>query len=241
MTQHETGIFVNIHVEYEANVLVAMGLAADPACDGVILKLGAPDEVLASTNRGNPLDGTWLADLTCPGNLIVSWSGTLAATLFESHPMTWLRSGREAFARFLGEIAPQLESSGKRLCFQPHCRHVLCDPQSCVVLGREQEGPIGFALSPADMLEPVMIPDLEDHLTRAFEMLGEQCDMVILNDVIVREGDSEDGGSCESVPLGQGVMPREHVLQLIDACVPSETPIVVSARRIEDQLQWLGA
>lgn len=231
---------MNIHVEYEANVLVSMGLATDPACDGVILRYGAPNEVLASTHRGNPLDGTWLADLTAPGDTIVGWSGTLAPTLFESHPMTWLRSGREAFTKFCEEIAPQLESCGKRLCYQPHCRHVLCDPQSCLVLDKEQEGPIGFALSPAELLEPVMIPDLEDHLTRAFEMLGEHCDMVILNDVIVREGEAKDGGSCQSVPLGQGGMPREHVLRLIDACVPSQTPIVVTGREIEAQLEWLG-
>ena len=238
---HSTETNVNIFIEHDAAALVALGLTADPACDGVILKHGSPSEVLGSTCRGNPLaEASWLADVTAPGDRIVSWTGTLAEGLFESHPMTWLRPGREAFANFCLEIMPQLTASGKTVCFQPHCRHVLSDPQSCLNFHREQEGPFEFALSPGDMMEPVMIDDIEDHLTRSFEALGELCAMVILQDVVVEKANGAEPGSCHAAPLSQGDLPRSHVRQLIDACVPAGTPIVISAPDIESQLEWLG-
>lgn len=232
---------MNIHVEYDASTLVTLGITADPACDGVILKQGEPDSVLASTVRSNPLTGGWLADLTAPGGRIVGWSGTLAPELFDAHPMTWLPPGRQAFDAFCDEISEQLEKSDKRLCFHPHCRHVLCDPTSCLAFGKQREGePFEIALAPADLFEPVMLDDIEDHLTRAFEMLGSECSMVMLSDVEVSEEDSGEE-SCRAVPLGQGMMPRDHVRKLVAECLPPDVPIVLMPRDMSAQLAWLGA
>ncbi len=237
---HSTDTKVNVYIEYDAASLVALGLTADPACDGVMLRHGDPEDVLASTNRANPLAGAWLADISAPGDTIVSWSGTLAEDLFEPHPMTFLGTGFEALTRFCKEVGPQLEASGKSICFQPHCRHVLNDPRSCLKFHQEKQGPFEFALSPGDLIESEMLPDLEDHLTRAFEMLGEHCAMVILHDVTGTTAIGAVEESCRIGLLGQGEMPREHVRELLDACVPAETPIVISAGDIEAQLDWLG-
>ena len=232
---------MNIHVEYDAATLVTLGLTPYPACDGVILKQGAPDSVLASRVQSNPLADGWLADLTAPGRRIVCWSGTLAPELFDAHPMTWLRPGREAFATFCDDISEQLEKSGKRLCFHPHCRHVLSDPASCVTFCNQREGePFEIALAPANLFEPVMLEDIEDHLTRAFEALGSCCSMVMLSDVEVSEENSGEE-SCCAVPLGQGSMPRDHVRKLMEECLPPDVPIVLMPQDMSAQLAWLGA
>lgn len=224
---------MKIYVEYDAAALTALGVGADLVADGAILRHGDPSDVLATTIRSNPLADGWLAEREAPGRAILTWSGTLSDDRFEAHPMTWLRPGREAFARFCDEVAPQLERIDKTLCFQPHSRHVLSDAPSCVTFDRERDGPFGFALSPAEMLEPVMMDDVEDHLRRMFESLGARCAMVILHDVVV--GDER----CEAVGLGEGVLPRGHILALLRENVPEETPVVLMAGRIERQMEWL--
>ena len=49
---------------------------------------------------------------------------------------------------------------------------------------------------------------------------------------------SGDGASCEPAPLGRGLMPREHVLGLIERHVPKDTPIVLCSAAIDQQLAW---
>jgi len=229
---------LRIYVEYEAELLAALGLATDASCDGVILQYGAPEQVLASTCRANILADDWLVDAESPGDVIVSWSGTLAGGLFESHPMTWLRPGREAFAEFCRRIGPQLERHGKSMCFHPHSRHVLSDAASCVQFAREQPergGPFSCALAPADLFEPGMLADMDNHLTRMFEMLGGLVTMVILRDVAIAPGER-----CEARPLGRGVLPRELVRALLRDHVPEQAPVVLGAAELEGQLRWLG-
>ncbi|MCZ6837377.1 MAG: hypothetical protein O7G85_16500 [Planctomycetota bacterium] len=230
---------MKIYVEHDAATLKLLGISDDPACDGIIVRHGAPNEILASTNRSNPLGDGWLADVTSPGDTIVSWSGTLAKELFESNPMTWLKTGVETFTAFCDEVASQLEKHGKTICFHPHSRHVLNDPPSCLAFTKDRQGPFGFALAPAELFEPSMIDDVDDHLTRIFETMGAKCSMVILHDIQGPDhGDQE--GACEAVPLGQGIMPRSHVLKLIDSWVPDDTPIVLMAGPMEEQLSWLA-
>ena len=230
---------MNIYVEHEAATLKLLGISADPACDALIFRHGAPNEVLASRNNSNPLGDNWLADVTTPGDTIVSWSGTLAKDLFEPHPSTWLRSGSEAFAAFCDEVGPQLEKHEKSLCFQPHSRHVLNDAPSCLAFMKDRTGPFGIALALAELFEPSMLGDIEDHLRRIFQSLGEKCSMVFLHDVKLVESENEEG-TCEAVPLGQGQLPRELVLSLIDSCLPNNTPIVLLAGPMEEQFEWLA-
>jgi len=231
---------VRIHVEHDAAMLARLSGAAAPACDGLILKHGQPNEVLAATIRGNILAHDSLIDTEMPGDRIVCWSGTLADELFAAYPANWLRPGREALQAFCREVAGQFRSHQRTICFQPHSRHVLSDAQSCLSLLREHDGgPFEIALSPATMLEASMLNDLEDHLARMFQSLGGQCALVMLSDV-AESLDDEGEPMCESVPLGQGRLPRELVRGLIREHVPATTPIVLRPQQIASQLEWLG-
>lgn len=233
---------MNVFVEHDAATLAAMAGAPRPGCDGLIVRHGGADDVLAATLRGNPLDRRegWLIDSELPSRRMVCWSGSLSEEgLFERHPANWLKPGREALAEFCRELAPQLADAGWRLCFQPHARHVLSDPQSCLNLLREFDGgPFEAALSPATMLEPSMLKSIEDHLRRMFEGLGPRCAMVTLSDVVIDE--SAEEARCELAPLGQGLLPRGVVLDLLRNHVPEGTPIVIGPRSLGDQLAWLA-
>lgn len=229
-----------IYIEHNAKTLGAMLGIEPPGCDGVIARLGDPSDVLASTIRRNPLGEDWLFDVDAPGDRIVSWSGTLADSLFESHPLTWSRPGHVALARFCDEIHEQLEQHERMLCFQPHARHVLSDPQSCLYfLSERSEQRFEIAFAPASVLEATMIDDAAEHVRRGIEALGPRCAMVILHDVRVVERDGER--ALEPAPLGQGVLPRESVLALLEEHVPDATPIVISPEALDSQLAWLEA
>ena len=223
-----------IHIEHDAAMLADMAGAERPACDGLIVSLGRADDVLASTIRSNVLSGNWLLDADLPASRVLSWSGTLAEELFQPHPTTWLSPGHEALAAFCDEIAPQLDRHQRTLCFQPHARHVLNDPQSCARFLQQRSGEaFEIALAPASMLEPTMLDHLEDHLHRAFETLGGLGAMLMLSDVIA------EGDDVRPVPLGDGVLPREVVLRLIDQHVPPSVPIVLEPGKLEQQRAWL--
>jgi hypothetical protein len=162
--------------------------------------------------------------------------------------MTWLRPGREKFEQFCNELAPQLKAHERTICFQPHSRHVLSDVQSCINFLRDLEahklagvgglGGFEIALSPATMFEPSMLRDVDDHLHRMFETLGERCAMVFLGDVKLHDHDDEP--YCEAVPLGEGSFPRDVVLDLLARFVPQGTPVVLQSRSIASQLEWLN-
>ena len=88
------------------------------------------------------------------------------------------------------------------------------------------------------MIEPSMLPMIDDHLTRMFELLGGKCVMAILNDVKLVEDAA--GPRCEATPLGQGCLPRDLVLGLMEKHLPPELPIVISPGSLERQFAWLG-
>jgi hypothetical protein len=230
---------VNVFIEHDAALIARMIGTSSPHCDGVIIKHGDPATVLASTMRGNPLGDGWLIDLDAPGRRIVTWSGNLAEGLFDAHPQTWMGPGTRRLDELCRELAPQLERHGRVLCFQPHSRHVLNDVQSVLNFARRHDSqPFEVSLSPATMLEPGMIPDIEDHLARIIESLGSRCALVHLSDVqLAGEGDEQ---RCELVALGDGLMPRDLTVSLIQQHVPEHTPVVISAAKIGQQLEWLG-
>src|SRR6185503_15275809 len=146
---------MNVYVEYDAMSLAKLIGASSLPCDGVIMRHGRPDDILAVTLRGNLLNRAenWMLDAELPARRVVAWSGSLSPLgLFESHPENWLRSGREALASACRELLPQFAEHGWRLCFHPHARHVLSDPQSCLNLLREFDqasNVLEVALSPA--------------------------------------------------------------------------------------------
>lgn len=229
---------VQIYLEHEAAMIAALTRSPRPACDALIVKLGAPDQVLASVLRANPLRDDWMIDLDLPGEMIVTWSGTLAEQPFERHSLTWLKPGHEALARFIAEVGPQLGAHRRTLVLRPHSRHVLSDVQSCITFALDHgDTPMALAFDPAALLEPSMLEAVEDHLTRMFETLGGRCAMVMLSDART----ADDGDSIEPVPLGEGVLPRELVRRLLMDHVPTAMPIALRPQRLEQQLDWLGA
>lgn len=235
---------MNLHIEHDAAALARMSGSEKPACETILLKHGDARHVLAATLRTNTLDGHWLLDTDVPSSRIVTWSGTLAPSLFESDPRTWMQPGKHALAKFCDEVGPQLRTHQRTICFQPNARHVLNDAPSCLTFLRDRSGqPFEVALAPASMLEPSMLDRLEEHLQRQFEGLGERCAMVILNDVVV-VSDGDDDARCETTVLGEGDLPRDVVRRLLRDCVPAGTPIVIDGRAggesIQRQLQWLG-
>jgi hypothetical protein len=228
---------VQICVEHDAASLARLSGAAKPACDGLIIPYGHPGRVIASTLRSNPLGDHWLIDIELPGDRIVAWSGTIGPELFEPYPPTWMRAGHSAFARFCEQLQPQLAHHHRTLCFHPHSRHVLNDVQTCFNFVASHKGqPFEIALAPASLLEPSMLSDLEDHLRRMFETLGPVCSIVILNDVAASDPDSLD----KTIPLGDGLLPRELIGELLRDNLSPDTPIVLAPAKIQQQLQWLG-
>lgn len=224
-----------IFIEHDAKVLADMAGIERIGCDGVIIKLGSPGDVLACSVRSNPLQGNWLLDGEAPGDRVISWSGTLGEALFDAHPATWLGPGHDALAKFCDELVPQLERHGKTICFQPHARHVLNDPHSSATfLEQRDDQPFEIALAPASMLEASMLETIAEHLERTFERLGAACSLLILSDV------QSDGDQLTMVPLGQGEMPRDLLLELIERHVPAQTPIVLQPGDLDEQMRWLG-
>lgn len=237
---------LNLHVEHRADTLSRMTGGPSLACDGIVLRLGSPDEVFACRLDANPLREDparepWAFDPSLPGDVILSWSGSLGDHLFTPHPATWLRPGQEAFAAFCDQVRPAFEREGRTLCIHPHARHALSDVQGCVAFLRAREGqPFGVALAPASMLTMSMLDTVEDHLTRAFETLGLLATMVILEDV--RPAPTErDEDALEHVSLGEGVLPAATIRRLLDAHVPETTPVVIRAGALDRQRQWLEA
>ena len=194
-----------------------------------------PDAPWAIRAPGNPLGDDWQLPRTEAGR-IICWSGSLADDLFESHPLTWLAPGHDALARFCDAAAPSLCAQSRRVCFQPHARHVLSDPPSVFKFLTDREGlPFDVLFSPAEMFEPSMLGTIEDHLVRMFETLGSRVPAVVLHDVAV----SDDGESCIVVPLGDGRFPAPLVRRLIADNCPADLPIILLPDTFDQQRNWL--
>ncbi len=201
-----------------------------------------PDDagvVAATVADGNPLANGWdaagaIAHAAADRPLVL-WSGACADDLFAAHPHTWGAPGWDALARACDALAPRLAERGCVACFRPHARHVLSDAPSCRrFLTEHADGPFGLALAPALMLEPSMVRAIEDHLERIFESVAADARFLFLADIVT------DGERCRAVPLGQGVMPREHVLGLIGRHLPPYVPVVLADADVGGQRAWLG-
>ncbi len=229
---------MNLHVLHDARTLARLAGGTAPACDALACRLGTPDQVAAAWVDGNPLAPGWMAITEVPAPRLLCWSGTLAPEPFELHPANWLRPGRAALDALVQSAAPALESRGLALCLRPHARHVLSDAQGCLRFLTDHAGlPVQVALSPADMLTADMLPELPEHLHRIFTGLGPRAALLLLQDVQLSAGDD---APLQAVPLGQGLLPRDLVLDLLGRHVPPETPVVLSPTGLADQLAWLG-
>ena len=228
---------MNLHVLHDARTLARLAGATAPACDALACRLGEPNRVAAAWMEGNPLAPGWLACAEVPAPRLLCWSGSLADDPIAVQPGNWMRPGRAALDAFVSRTAPVLERQSRTLCLRPHLRQVLSDAQGCLRFLADHAGvPVQLALSPADMIGPGMLRDLPDHLERLFGALGPRAAVVLLEDL----GAMEEDDPPRPCPLGEGPLPRELVLRLIEAHVPPETPVLLRPQRLEAQLAWLG-
>ena len=239
---------------HDARTLAALsGAPARHACELLALPLASPGSPLGAFVGGNPLAGDWSVDAELPGEWILAWSGTLGGSLFEGTPANWMR-GPAALDALCRELAPQLARHGKRLVLVPHARHVLSDARSALTWwcdrlfpGQRFEllppapggpRPIGLALDLTALLEPSMVPDVEDHMQSLLASIGPRADAIILRDARPDPCDPESLAPC---PLGEGVLPRERTLELIARHVPESVPVAVPGAGLDRALAWLGA
>lgn len=238
---------------HDARALAAMmGLPAAPLCEWVITPLGAPGSALGTWVGGNILDDSWVIDADLPGEWVLAWSGTLGGHLFEGPPANWMR-GPGALAATCDALAPQFERHGKRLLLVPHARHVLSDARSALTWWCERVIPgldpssvrqppvgaraFGLALDAGALLEPSMIPDVQDHLQSLFAAFGPRVDAVILRDVRPSDQDADRLIPCAA---GEGVLPRDCIRQLVAAHVPATTPLLLPGAALDRSIEWLG-
>jgi hypothetical protein len=204
------------------------------ASDGLVAGIDDPHDVIARIADGNPLADGWTppdgeTDDAVP---LVAWSGTLADDLYASDPRTWMAAGRAALDRWWSEIG----AAGRPVHLRPHCRHVLSDVPSCRrFIHDHAEAPPTLALAPADLLEPVMLDAVEDHLGRILELLVPCAAVVLLHDV----EPTADGDRLVPVPLGAGRLACDDVRDLLKRHVPAELPVVLRADGIDGQMAWL--
>ena len=226
---------VNLHVLHDCRVLANLTGQTQLPCDGIVTRLGQANEIAAAWIDGNPLSGDFIADVDQVSPRLLMYSGTLSSTLFGEDPRTWLKPGRAALDAFAARVLPTLQTTKRTICFRPHARHVLSDPQGTLrfLLDHDQQ-PFEIALSPADMLAPDMLGTIDDHLRRMFESLAPRAAMIFLNDIRLNAA-----GQARSVALGDGILPQELVLSLIREHVPATTPLVVTPQKLDQQLKWL--
>jgi hypothetical protein len=211
----------------------------DAVCD-LVVPHGAPGEAVASILPGNPLADDWFGLVDLPGDLLVAWSGTMADELFEDDPRTWMPMGHERFESFCDAVREPLAASGSRLCFRPHARHVLSDPQGTLDFLRRREGePFGLALSPADLMLPSMLAHAEDHFTRILESMIPRADLLLLADAAPDENRGDDDAEgMTPTPLGEGVLPAEMIMEAVNTGLPESTPVVVAAGDLPTATSW---
>lgn len=168
---------------------------------------------------GNLLDDAMPAPEAWPAASVVARSGSLArgGDPFAEDPRNWMPSGRRALEEALDRLVGPLASTGRTLLLRPHARQVLSDLAGCADFLRRHRGErFGIALAPADLLVPSMLPQADELLVRAFEVLVPRLDpsrdLLILQDLV--PGDGPDVLPV-AVPLGEGVLPWQACRSLL--------------------------
>lgn len=163
----------------------------------------------------NPLahafDAVGRAIERAPGNLVLLWSGWMGEDRNQRDLRNW---GPDAWARLEALVdhldgALEADWGEKRVLLRPVARGVMSDTQRCRKLFFERPRQrIGLALEPCALLEPGMLPLIEDHLARAFDALGGLAGAVVLGNVRrdERPGDPDDAALLPA-PVQAGLIP----------------------------------
>lgn len=113
---------------------------------------------------------------------LVAWAGWLddakadpARGRFDPDFNAWSPAGWQALRDGIASAGDSLRTHDATLCLRPHAGCVLSDPQGCLNFFRDTPPErVELLLDPVAMLTPAMMDKVEDHLTRAFEALGDQ-------------------------------------------------------------------
>ena len=221
------------------DVATARAAGVPDAVADLVLPHGTPGEAIASIVPGNPLAEDWVCPLDLPGDLLIAWSGTMAEELFADDPRTWMAAGHERFEAFCDDVRDPLADAGRRLCFRPHARHVLSDPQGTLDFLRRREGePFGLALSPVDLLLPSMLTDAEDHFTRILDFMIPRADLLLIEDATPLDSDEEIDEAMSSVPFGAGVLPGPALREAVSTRLREDAWVVVKPADLPAATAW---
>lgn len=185
---------------------------------------------------GSPQE--WMSTIPEDIDFLIAWTGTLGDDLFSRDtPMNWLGPGQTALTAFLAGVSPLLIERGIGLLLRPHCRHVLGDATTArsYLDTLDPNYPVGLALDPASILEPEMCKAGADHCRRTFEILGPIADLVILT------GAEPDGESVRSMPLGEGLIGADLLVEQFTEHCQEGTPVGLLDEGFEAQLALLTA
>ena len=179
----------------------------------------------AAVSHVNPLD---VGFPVAGPQRIVAWTGWYgdesepAAGLFPRDFRTWTPRAWEALRSRIEAAAESRPSTGE-LLLRPHSRHVISDPQACVMLLKDLPQGVGILLDPVSMLTPDMLPAAEDHIARALEIAAFPRIAGVLIAGAERIGDDQIGPTAAGMAL-----PRETVRALADRRAPGVRQIVLA-------------
>lgn len=106
---------------------------------------------------------------------VVAWTGWFGdgaeptAGVFTRDFMTWTPGAWKALHARI-EAAAGAVPHGGELLLRPHARHVISDPQACVMLLKDLPQKVRLLLDPVSMLTPAMLSSAEDYMARALEL-----------------------------------------------------------------------
>lgn len=181
---------------------------------------------------------SWMGSIPDEIDFLIAWTGTLGEDLFaRDTPMNWLGPGQAALTAFLAGVSPMLIERGIGLLLRPHCRHVLGDATTArsFLDALDPNYPVGLTLDPASILEPEMCKAGADHCRRTFEILGPIADLVLLT------GAEPDGEAVRSVPLGEGSIGADLLVEQFTEHCREGTPVGLLDDEFEGQAALLTA
>lgn len=161
--------------------------------------------------QGNPIEPAWVV-------------GRVSA----AGPMAWGPEAWRAFLESLPALGTQAGEAGIRLLLRPHAEDVLSDTPRCLAALRALEGvpALGLVLDPVGSMTASMLPTAEDHLTRAFSLLGRRAGVA----GIVLANVTPDGGAARGlreVGVDEGLIDGRLLRALVSAHAPAHLPLLV--------------
>lgn len=176
---------------------------------------------------------------------VIMWSGGLDEEApFARDPRAWSPAALDALvAHAQSHLRTHSDST---LILRPHARHILGDLNRCNRYTRDHghaaRQSLGFALDPASLLEPSMLPSAHDHLARSFATLAKRSDLLILTGLLPPDpewSDDPDASPLQACPCNTGVLDPVLIGDLIREHCPIELPLLFPFSETDAQLAAL--